>query len=160
MLVLGRIILAFLGFVTACLAASATIHTLLLATTTPLDGDVMQAVALVTVPIAAVAIGAFAFLPALVAVFIAEAWSLRGWLYHAIAGGLIGAACAAAYRNSAIDQALDMGADLQIFPPGMALEHSGLLPVSLAGGIVAGLAYWLVAGRSSGSWRAPTSPAP
>ena len=73
-----------------------------------------------------------AFLPAIIAIAIAEVTGWRGWLYHALAGG-------AAAAFIVLMQA-----------PADPDEQAALL---IATGIIAGWVYWLIAGRSAGRWR-------
>lgn len=54
---------------------------------------------------------------------------------HALGGGLVGAAVYVLQSATRGDT-----------------PASELLPITVASGIVAGLAYWLVAGRSAGLW--------
>lgn len=69
--------------------------------------------------------------PAIVAVLISEMFSIRSWIYHALAGGV----CALAPWSLA-----PTGLDGQIFT----------IPQVLAAGILGGLTHWLVAGRAAG----------
>lgn len=69
--------------------------------------------------------------PAIVAVLISEMFSIRSWTYHAIAG----AVCALMPWSLA-----PTGVDGAVFTT----------PQVLAGGIVGGLAHWLIAGRRAG----------
>lgn len=162
MRVLGRIVIDLIGYIVAALAASLTFQVLL----SPQFGlaasngnEIASAVMLFTVPLAAIVIAAVAFVPAAVAIFIAEAWPFRSWLYFTIVAGALGFVSAAGFSSEALDTFFDMGADLQIFPPGISVGDASFAGIAIAAGIVAGFAYWLIAGRSSGSWRT-TSPAP
>ncbi|MBX9465295.1 MAG: hypothetical protein KL840_20400 [Aquamicrobium sp.] len=78
-----------------------------------------------------------AFAPALAAILIAELLGRRDWLFHALAGaGVAGAAALLAWEQAA------------------PVSRADTMPflVMLACGLVAGIAYWAVAGRSSGMW--------
>ncbi|NBN66008.1 translation initiation factor IF-3 [Microvirga tunisiensis] len=92
--------------------------------------------------VSAALIGALAFVPAALAIVLAEAFRWRSFLYHVAVGGLI---------------ALALWGIGDIGPiPDDAAGGSSLRPgttVALAAGFVAGAIYWLVAGRSSGTWR-------
>lgn len=80
-------------------------------------------------------IGSLALVPAAVAIAIAETARLRGLVFHVAAGGVIA---------------------FLIWTLGTGVETSQLRPgsvVALAGGFLAGAVYWLIAGRTSGSWR-------
>lgn len=76
--------------------------------------------------------------PAIVAVLIAEMFSIRSWVYHASAG-----ACAALMPWSLAPSSFD----------GQTFTTSQVL----AAGFVGGLAHWLIAGRTSGL-AAPAAP--
>lgn len=85
--------------------------------------------------VSASVIGSLALVPAAAAIAIAEAARLRGLVFHVAAGGVIA---------------------FLIWTLGSGVETSQLRPgsvVALAGGFLAGAVYWLIAGRTSGSWR-------
>jgi len=88
----------------------------------------------------------FALLPALVVVLITEAFYIRGVLTYALGGAVVGAAC---YLGL-----------IQFDPE--TLSFNGIvrrhLEIMTGAGIVAGLAYWMIAGRSAGAWRQPPRP--
>jgi len=165
MLVLGRIVLDLIGYVAAVLAASLTAHILLLPQIglfASQDREFATAVMLFTVPLTAAVLAAAAFLPACVAILVAEGAALTGWLYHAACGGIIGLVGVFGYRNGLLVDFLAVVASRRLLPEGAPLESSGLMGIAVAAGIVGGFAYWLIAGRSSGSWRGRpvTSPGP
>ena len=83
---------------------------------------------------AALYAGAIAFLPWLVAVVVAEGFGLRSAFYWLAVGGAVGGAAFALIQSDA---------DLAVVDPGTT--------VALAAGFVGGFAYWLVAGRLSGT---------
>jgi hypothetical protein len=72
-------------------------------------------------------------LPAILGVVIAEAFAIRSWMFHIVNG----AASAWIGANSFTGTRAEFYAD----------------PVVVAMGIVAGFAYWLVAGWSAGFWK-------
>ncbi len=84
------------------------------------------------------------FLPILIAVVLAEAFSIRSLLIHAAAGaailllGYYSAGLTAPYEES-IDRA----------PPPISREAE----IAAAVGVVFGFTYWLIAGRNAGRWR-------
>ena len=84
------------------------------------------------------------FLPILIAVVLAEAYSIRSLLIHAAAGaailllGYYSAGFAWTYEES-IDHA----------PPLI----SRAVVIAAAVGVVFGFTYWLIAGRNAGRWR-------
>lgn len=87
-------------------------------------------------------VGAYAFLPALVLIGIAEWLDIRTVFYYALGGAAIGLL---AYFGSNVSAQLEETTDL---PP----VAFGLQLVA-ASGIVAGFAYWLIAGRKAGRWK-------
>ena len=88
----------------------------------------------------------FALLPALIVVLITEAFYIRGALTYAIGGAIVGAAC---YLGLVPFDPETMRFD------GIVRRH---LEIMTGAGIVAGLVYWMIAGRSAGAWREPPPP--
>ena len=89
-------------------------------------------------------VGAYAFLPALALIAIAEAFDIRSIFYYALGGAAIGLiAWFGTNMSVQIEETTDM-------PP----VAFGLQLVA-ASGIIAGFVYWLIAGRSAGKWKAP-----
>jgi hypothetical protein len=88
--------------------------------------------------------GAVAFLPALLAIAVAEALRLRSFLYYAACGAVISLL---GYYGSDVSARLEDTTDIE--PVGHALQ------LAAAAGIIGGLVYWLIAGRSAGRWREP-----
>lgn len=89
-------------------------------------------------------VGAYAFLPAVVLIVLAETFDIRSIFYYALGGAAIGLV---AYFGSNISVRLEETTDL---PP----VAFGLQLVA-ASGIIAGFVYWLIAGRKAGKWKAP-----
>lgn len=87
-------------------------------------------------------VGAYAFLPAVALIAIAETFDIRSIFYYALGGAAIGLI---AYFGSNIAVQLEATTDL---PP----VAFGLQLVA-ASGIVAGFVYWLIAGRNAGKWK-------
>ena len=86
--------------------------------------------------------GSLAFVPAAVAIVLAETLAWRGIIYHLAAAGLIA---------------------LGLWTLGGEAMEPGPRPgtsVALAAGFFGGLVYWLIAGRSSGKWRSTKSEDP
>jgi phosphotransferase system glucose/maltose/N-acetylglucosamine-specific IIC component len=88
----------------------------------------------------------FALLPALVVVLITEAFNIRSVLAYAIGGAVVGAACYLGLVPFDTET-------LQFH--GIVRRH---LEVMTGAGIVAGVVYWLIAGRRAGAWREPPRP--
>lgn len=129
-----------LGFACAALAASGFFHLLVLGGIGPLAedaNDLTVLALLVSVPVVAALIAYSAFLPAGLFFLVSEIAGWRGWPTHALGGGL--AAAAAVYIG-------DGGFRGPGTPGGQ------LVMVLVACGMVGGLAYWAVAGRSAGVW--------
>jgi hypothetical protein len=89
----------------------------------------------------------FALLPALVVVLITEAFYVRSMLVYAVGGAIVGAAC---YLGLVPFNTETLQFD------GIVRRH---LEVMTGAGIVAGLVYWMIAGRSAGAWRESSRPA-
>jgi hypothetical protein len=120
------------GYIAACLAAALV----LVAASAGFGPDGMQAphyAGLRVIEVIALAgiVGGFAAVPALIAIAIAEIFRLRSVFFHLVAGALAGVAAGVAVAESW----------------GWSQAEPKLL---LAAGLCGGLAYWLVAGRSSG----------
>jgi phosphotransferase system glucose/maltose/N-acetylglucosamine-specific IIC component len=88
----------------------------------------------------------FALLPALIVVLITEAFYIRSVLAYAVGGAIVGAAC---YLGLVPFDPETMRFD------GIVHRH---LEIMTGAGIVAGLIYWMIAGRSAGAWREPRTP--
>lgn len=87
-------------------------------------------------------VGMAVILPAVAVIAVAEIMRIRTFLYYGFAGGLLGLA---SYFTSDISARLENTTD--VVPPG----H--LLQLAAAAGILAGLTYWLLAGRNAGGRR-------
>ena len=88
----------------------------------------------------------FALLPALIVVLITEAFYVRGVLTYAVGGAIVGCAC---YLGLVPFDPATLRFD------GIVRRH---LEIMTGAGIVAGLVYWMIAGRTAGAWRAPRRP--
>lgn len=138
---LGRLTLILAGFIFASLGASAFLHALILGAM-PLTGEEFAFAAgglLVSVPFVALFVGNLAFLPAMILILVAEFLGRRDWLYFALAGGGAGLVVSYFYRFHAADAS--------------TLDPTTTALALCATGMVGGLCYWLVAGRSSGDWQ-------
>lgn len=161
---LGRFAVIILGYCAACLAGSAFMHLLFLGSAGFTADETPMVVAgsfIFSIPFIALFVAYFAFLPSLAVIIIAELLARRDWLFHALAGGLVGVIIVAMFWGAATPVP---GLDL---PPGdvpadETLVSPRFIGLMVGAGIAAGLAYWLVAGRFSGNWRqslgAPVSP--
>lgn len=142
------------GYAVSALAASAFLNVVTLASL-GFTADEAPAAALgsivFSIPFVALFVAYFAFMPSVVAILISEIFGLRDWLYHAFAGGVVAAVVIGFFRGAA-----EAGKEA-VTDPRFALGIIGA-------GICGGIGYWLVAGRTAGSWRERprdvTSPAP
>ena len=148
----GKFAHMVLGYVTASLAASAFLNLVFLGSV-GLDAQEARLVAtggslVFSIPFVALFVAYFAFVPAIVAMLLAELLGKRDWLFYALAGAAVALAV--------------VGFVYQTHDPLLDLDVA-LVPLSMIGsGLVGGIAYWFVTGRFAGEWRAdtPTSPAP
>ena len=100
----------------------------------------------VIVTIGFVVIGSFGFLPALIIALVTEALNVRSALIYATGGAVLGAL---SYLGIAR------------FDPGTMTMADGVrreVEIMAGAGIVAGLVYWLIAGRNAGAWRDTIKP--
>ena len=85
----------------------------------------------------------YAFVPVLLVIVAAEAFSIRSLLFYAAAGALLGCVL---YLNFG---GWNWSA---ITVQGFARRE---IEIMAAAGIVAGFVYWVIAGRNAGQWREP-----
>ena len=88
-------------------------------------------------------VSGFALVPAMVVVAITEAFYVRSALTYAVGGGLVGLACYLGLVPFDTDQ---------LRFEGIVRRH---LEIMTGAGIVAGVVYWMIAGRNAGAWRVP-----
>src|SRR3954447_10316400 len=106
------------------------------------NGPIDQGALEVIIGFGFIFVSGFALIPALLIALISEAFSIRSVLAYAIGGGVVGAAC---YLGL-------VPFDSETFQfEGIVRRH---LEILTGAGIVGGLVYWLIAGRSAGRWRA------
>lgn len=106
-------------------------------------GPVDQGVLQVVIGFGFIFVSGFALLPAAIIALITEAFSIRGVVAYALGGAVVGAAC---YLSL-----VPFDTDTWQFD-GIVHRH---LEIMTGAGIVAGLVYWMVAGRTAGAWREP-----
>jgi hypothetical protein len=146
MALLGRTVVVFFAFLLSSLAAAMVVAIGMLL---PEWRDILafspeQGVFSVAVGFSAVLISGLALLPAMIVIAIAEAFRLRSVLFYAAVGGL---GFLALYYGAGFADRVAGG------PMTREME------IIAAAGIVAGLVYWLLAGRNAGKWREPAPPA-
>jgi hypothetical protein len=148
MALIGRLFVILFAFLFACLAAGMiVVGAVLFPEFTDLGSGPIDPSALnVVLGFGFIFISGFALLPALIVVLITEAFYIRGVLAYAVGGGLVGLAC---YLGLIPFDPETMHFD------GIVRRH---LEIMTGAGIVAGLIYWLIAGRNAGAWRAPPRP--
>jgi hypothetical protein len=148
MALVGRFFVILFGFLAACLVAGMIVVGAVLypefsdLATGPIDQDALN----IVLGFGFIFISGFALLPAIIVVLITEAFYVRGVLTYAVGGAIVGAAC---YLG------------LVPFDPN-TLHFEGIvrrhLEIMTGAGIVAGLVYWMIAGRNAGAWREPPRP--
>jgi hypothetical protein len=84
------------------------------------------------------------FLPILIAVVLAEAYSIRSLLIHTLAGAVI---LLFGYFSAGFGWSYEESIDRP--PPPISREAE----IAAAVGVVFGFTYWLFAGRNAGRWR-------
>src|SRR3954451_23801009 len=109
-------------------------------------GEIDQSAINVLLGFGFIFLSGFALLPALIVVLITEAFYIRSVLTYAIGGAVVGCAC---YLGL-----IPFDPDTMRFD-GIVRRH---LEILTGAGIVAGLVYWMIAGRNAGAWRKPARP--
>jgi len=145
MTLIGRLFVIFFGFLAACLVAGIiVVAAVLFPELGGLDGGPIDQSAFdIVLGFSFIFISGFALLPAMIIAAITEAFCIRGVLAYAVGGGLVGLAC---YLGL-----VPFDPDTLHFE-GIVRRH---LEIMTGAGIVAGLVYWMIAGRNAGAWRAP-----
>ena len=148
MALIGRLFAILFGFLFACLAAGMIVVGAVLYPefselgTGPIDQGAIN----VVLGFGFIFLSGFALLPALIVVLITEAFYVRGVLTYAVGGAIVGCAC---YLGLVPFDPATLRFD------GIVRRH---LEIMTGAGIVAGLVYWMIAGRTAGAWRAPPRP--
>jgi len=148
MSLIGRLFVVLFAFLFACLAAGMiVVGAVLYPEFSDLGaGPIDQGAINIVLGFGFIFLSGFALLPALIVVLITEAFYIRGALTYAIGGAIVGAAC---YLGLVPFDPETMRFD------GIVRRH---LEIMTGAGIVAGLVYWMIAGRSAGAWREPPPP--
>ena len=145
---IGRLFVILFGFLAASLVAGMIVVGAVLfpefsdLATGPIDQSAVN----IVLGFGFIFISGFALLPAMIVVAITEAFYVRGVLTYAVGGGLVGLAC---YLGLIPFDPATLSFD------GIVRRH---LEIMTGAGIVAGLVYWMIAGRSAGAWREPPKP--
>jgi hypothetical protein len=148
MALIGRLFVIFFAFLAACLAAGIiVVAAVLFPELSDLGGGPVDQRAFdIVIGFSFIFISGFALLPAMIIALITEAFSIRGVLAYAIGGGVVGLAC---YLGL-----IPFDTETLRFE-GIVRRH---LEIMTGSGIVAGLVYWMIAGRNAGAWRKPPRP--
>ncbi|MBA2400293.1 MAG: hypothetical protein H0V72_16635 [Bradyrhizobium sp.] len=148
MALIGRLFVILFAFLFACLAAGMiVVGAMLYVEFRDLgSGPFDQSGVNILFGLGFIFFSGFALLPALIVVLITEAFYIRSILAYALGGALVGAAC---YLSLIPFDPATMKFD------GIIRRH---LEIMTGAGIVAGLVYWMIAGRSAGAWREPPKP--
>ncbi|UCI08285.1 hypothetical protein [Mesorhizobium sp. B1-1-8] len=139
---LVRFAVILFGYLVASLAASAFLNILFLAHLGYMPEHpepVATASLYFSIPFVALFVAYFAFMPAAVAILIAEVLNRRDWLFYALAGAVV-----AGVFLGFVHQTGDANFDVT--------DTNAILAV-IGCGMVGGIFYWLTAGRWAGSWR-------
>src|SRR5258707_9841611 len=150
MALIGRLFVILFVFLAACLMAGIiVVGAVLFPEFSELGaGPVDQGALNIVLGFGFIFVSGFALLPAMIVVAITEAFYVRGALTYAVGGGLVGLAC---YLGLVPFDPATLRFD------GIVRRH---LEIMTGAGIVAGLVYWMIAGRSAGAWREPPRPLP
>ena len=150
MALIGRLIVILFGFLAACLVAGIIVAGAVLFPdlsdigTAPIDQGAFD----IVVGFSFIFISGFALLPAMIIAVITEAFNIRSVLAYSVGGGFVGLAC---YLGL-----VPFDPDTLRFE-GIVRRH---LEIMTGAGIVAGVIYWMIAGRNAGAWRLPPPPLP
>jgi len=146
MALIGRLFVIFFGFLAACMVAGTiVVGAVLFPEFSDLgSGPVDRGTLDILIGFGFIFISGFALLPAMIVAAITEAFYIRGALTYAIGGGLVGLAC---YLGL-----VPFDTETLRFE-GIVRRH---LEIMTGAGIVAGVVYWMIAGRNAGAWRAPS----
>ena len=150
MALIGRLFVIFFAFLAASLVAGMiVVWALLFPELSNLDsGTIDKSAFNVVLGFGFIFISGFALLPAMLVVAITEAFYIRGALTYALGGAVVGLAC---YLSQIPFDPATMRFD------GIVQRQ---LEIMTGAGIVAGMVYWVIAGRNAGAWRAPRGTAP
>jgi hypothetical protein len=145
MALIGRLFVVFFAFLCACLVAGAiVIGAIMFPDFSDLGAGPVDPGALnILLGFGFIFVSGFALIPAAIIVLITEAFSIRGALTYAVGGALVGLAC---YLGL-----VPFDPDTLRFE-GIVRRH---LEIMTGAGIVAGVVYWMIAGRNAGAWREP-----
>jgi hypothetical protein len=148
MALIGRLFVVFFAFLAACLVAGMVVVGAILFPefsdlgAGPIDPGVLN----IMFGFGFIFVSGFALVPAMIVVVLTEAFYIRRALAYAVGGGIVGLAC---YLGLVPFDAEQLRFE------GIVRRH---LEIMTGAGILAGMVYWMIAGRNAGAWRAPHSP--
>jgi hypothetical protein len=148
MALIGRLFVILFGFLAACFVAGAVVVCAIMFPefsdlgAGPVDPGVLN----VILGFGFIFISGFALVPAMIVVLITEAFDIRSALTYAVGGAIVGFAC---YLGLVPFDAEQLRFE------GIVRRH---LEIMTGAGILAGVVYWMIAGRNAGAWRSPTPP--
>src|ERR1700743_1348698 len=150
MALIGRLFVILFAFLAACLAAGMVVvgAGVFSALSDLGAGPVDQGALNILLRFGFIFVSGFALLPAMIVVLITEAFYIRGALTYAVGGGVVGLACylgLVPFDTDTLRFEATVGRHLEIMT---------------GAGIVAGVVYWMIAGRNAGAWREPPRPMP
>jgi hypothetical protein len=150
MSLIARLFVILFAFIAASLVAGAIVVGAVLFPTLSdfADGPIDPSALNIVLGFGFIFVSGFALLPAMIVVAVTEAFYIRSVLAYAVGGGVVGLAC---YLG------------LVPFDPATLRFHGIVrrhLEIMTGAGIVAGLVYWIIAGRNAGAWRAPRRSSP
>jgi hypothetical protein len=148
MTLIGRLFVILFGFFAACLAAGiVVVGAIMFPEFSDLGaGPVDPGVLNIVLGFGFIFVSGFALVPAMVVVLITEAFHIRSALTYAVGGGIVGLACYLGLVPFDTEQ---------LHFEGIVRRH---LEIMTGAGILAGMIYWVIAGRNAGAWRVPLPP--
>ena len=148
MLLIGRLFVILFAFLVACLVAGTVVVCAIMFPefsdlgAGPVDPGVLN----IVLGFGFIFVSGFALVPAMIVVLLTEAFNIRSALTYAVGGGLVGLACYLGLVPFDTDQ---------LRFDGIVRRH---LEIMTGAGILAGVVYWIIAGRNAGAWRVPPPP--
>ena len=145
MALIGRLFVVLFAFLAACFVAGmVVVGAIMFPEFSDLGaGPVDPGVLHVMFGFGFIFVSGFALVPAMVVVAITEAFYIRSALTYAVGGALVGVACYLGLVPFDTEQ---------LRFEGVVRRH---LEIMTAAGIIAGVVYWMIAGRNAGAWRVP-----
>ena len=144
MALIGRLIIIVFAFFVASFAAGVVVVVAVMypdwssLDLGPIDRDALA----VMTGFGFIFVSGFALLPATIMALVTEVFAIRSIVFYALGGALFGLGVYLAFTPFDATAMSFMGIDRRE------------LEIMTGAGIVAGLVYWAIAGRSAGAWRA------